>query len=143
NTALLNFQQLTSAWVPQDQGFNPINGLRLSTTLQGPEAPLPLEYGLAYGFLLFDMDNIDNLGGTSPFAGPPPKLSDGGLPNWLLSRLPLGSGAPGEVPPGRPPDGGPPGRWRPVIGVFPPHGGAGNCYYYYYNVGVPAQNNNN
>ncbi|KAG6859594.1 hypothetical protein C0995_006822, partial [Termitomyces sp. Mi166 len=43
--------------VPQDQGFNLINGPRLSSALQGSEASPSSEYGLAYGFLLFGMGN--------------------------------------------------------------------------------------
>ncbi|KAG6872546.1 hypothetical protein C0995_009007 [Termitomyces sp. Mi166 len=80
NAALLDSQQLTSAWVPQGQEFNPINGLGLSTAPQGPGAPPSLGYGSAYGLPPFGMGNTGNLGGTPP-PGPPSRLLDGGSPN--------------------------------------------------------------
>ncbi|KAG6885657.1 hypothetical protein C0995_009126 [Termitomyces sp. Mi166 len=133
NTAPLNSQQLAVAWIPQDQEFNLIGGLRLATALQDPGVPPSSEYGSAYGFPPFGMGNAD------PWAAPLPNWLPGGLPG----RLPLSSRAPGGVLLDRPPDSGPSSRWGPAISAFPPHGGAGNHYYYYYHAGAPAWNNNN
>ncbi|KAG6859378.1 hypothetical protein C0995_009124, partial [Termitomyces sp. Mi166 len=116
-------------------------GLRLSAAPQGLRAPPPLGYGSAYGFSSFSIGNAGNLEGAPP-SGPPSGPSGSGSSNWLLGRLPLGSGAPGGVLLGRPPNGGPPGGWGPAIGMFLPYGGPRNHYYYYYNASAPAQNDN-
>ncbi|KAG6884657.1 hypothetical protein C0995_009998, partial [Termitomyces sp. Mi166 len=132
-------QQLALAWVPQNQGFNLINGFRLSAAPQGPGAPFPSGYGSGYGFLLFGMSNAGNLGGAPPLdhlSGP------WAAPPQLVAR-PLGGGASRGVFLGGPPDGGPSSGWGPAISAFLPHSGTKNHYYYYYNAGALAKNNNN
>ncbi|KAG6860205.1 hypothetical protein C0995_014376 [Termitomyces sp. Mi166 len=62
----------------------------------------------------FGMGNTNNLGGT-PFFGPPPEPPGSSLPNWLPGSLPLGGGAPEEVPLSGSPDGGPSSKWGLAI----------------------------
>ncbi|KAG6871154.1 hypothetical protein C0995_007693, partial [Termitomyces sp. Mi166 len=133
----MNFQ----AWVPQDQGFNPINGLRLGAAPQGSGAPPPSGYSLAYGSPSFGIGNISNLDGALSFRPPPGPLGSGPS-NWLPGSPPFGSGAPGGFFLGRLPDSGPSSGWRLAISTFSPQGGASNHYYYYYNAGAPAQKSN-